>query len=196
MLKRADFVAHKPYNERHVERKVSVYLSMNKKVVILVSGLVIVTIGLLVFLTTILVPQSEPYYNVAIRFVNAAGTFDEEAAYRLLSPDLQAYVDENCPDGVSACLAEYTPDEWGQLIRDGGAVYRRSKKDGEAYDIQLVATYQYDKGFAGVCIYNRTEEIAPDDWRVTAWAGFVPCDDPIASIDGLRSAEAPNRVAP
>jgi hypothetical protein len=169
---------------------------MNNKVLFLAGGLMIAVVGILVFLTTVLVPQNEPYYNVAIRFVNAAGTFNEQEAYSLLSPDLQTYVDENCPEGVSACIADYTPDEWGQLIRDGGAVYRRSKKDGDAYDIQLVATYQYDKGFAGVCIYNRTEEIAPDDWRVTAWAGFIPCDEAVASIDGLRAQDAPNRVAP
>lgn len=169
---------------------------MNNKVLILIGGVVVVVIAILIFLTTILVPQSEPYYNVAIQFTNAAGIGDDEVAYRLLSPAMQAYVDDNCPDGVSACIADYTPAEWGQLIRDGGAVYRRSKQDGDAYDIQLVATYQYDKGFAGVCIYNRTEEINPDDWRVTAWAGFVPCDHPEASIDGLRAETAPNRVAP
>jgi hypothetical protein len=168
---------------------------MNNKVFILIGGLTVAIIALLVYLTTTLIPQNEPYYNVAIRFVNAAGTANDEVAYSLLSPDLQAYVDENCPDGVSACIADYTPAEWGSLIRDGGAVYRRSKQDGDAYDIQLVATYQYDKGFAGVCIYNRTEEIAPDDWRVTAWAGFIPCDDPVASIDGLRGQDAPNRVS-
>jgi hypothetical protein len=148
----------------------------------------------LIALTAVLVPEhTHPAYAVAVEFMNAAGAGDNAAASALLSDGLRAYVAENCPQAsVSACVDAYTPPEWGDLIR---AVYRRSIPDGDrAFDVLLVATYQEDVGFSGVCIYHRVEETAPDDWRVTAWAGFLHCEEPAAEITRLRRADAVNRA--
>jgi hypothetical protein len=60
--------------------------------------------------------------------------------------------------------------------------------------VQLLASYQEGEGFAGVCIYLRMEESAPDDWRVAGWAGFISCDAPNSGINGLRQPSAPNRA--
>ncbi|TVR21584.1 MAG: hypothetical protein EA396_07615 [Anaerolineaceae bacterium] len=170
---------------------------MNNKVLIAIGVVSLVVIAGLIGLTMVLTPENKGAYNAAVRFINSAGTFDDEAAYALLTPEMQAYVDATCDDGrVSACIADYIPPEWGNLVRDGGAVFRRAIRDGDAFDVQLVATYERDQGFAGVCIYHRVVEIAPDDWRVAAWSGFVSCDEPNSGLNGLRQADAPNRVAP
>lgn len=166
----------------------------NRSLVIVGVVTVVAVIGL-ILLTLVLVPGDTQPYEVAVEFVNAAGLGNDAAAYPLLSAELQAYVDENCPDGsVSACILAYTPSDWGTLVKDGSAVYRRSVRDGEAWDVQIVATYQEDEGFSGVCIYNRVEEVADGDWRVTAWSGFVSCDESDSGLQGLRRADAPNRV--
>ncbi len=166
----------------------------NRSVVIIGIITLIAVIGL-ILLTLVLVPESNEPYQVAVDFINAAGLGNDVAAYPLLSAALQAYVDENCPDGrVSGCILAYTPSEWGTLIKDGSAVYRRSVRDGAAWDVQIVATYQEGQGFSGVCIYNRVEEVEPDEWRVTAWSGFVSCDAPDSGLQGLRRADAPNRA--
>ncbi len=168
---------------------------MSNRVIALIIGVSVIAIAGMIYLTTQITPEDYPAYQTAVEFVNAAGVDDDARAYALLSPAMQAYVDDNCPDAsVAACIAAYIPPEWGQLVRDGAAVYRRSQRDGEAYDVQIVATYEEGQGFAGVCIYNRVEEIAPDDWRVAGWSGFVSCDARNAGLDGLRQADAPNRV--
>jgi hypothetical protein len=133
-----------------------------------------------------------PAYETAVEFTNAAGKGDDTTAFALLSSAMQNYVTEHCPDGsVSACVAGYTPEDWGDLTT---AVYRRSISDGSAWDILLLAGYEEGEGFAGVCIYNRVEEVLPDVWRVAAWSGFVSCDDTNAGLSGLRRADAPNRI--
>jgi len=168
---------------------------MNRKTIIAIIIITLIIAGGIIALTALLPPQNQPAFDVATRFMNLAGTGQDELAMGLLSDELQAYVRNNCPDGsVSACIYAYTPSEWGKLIRDGAAVYRRSIRDGEAWDIQLIATYEKDKGFAGICIYHRVEEIAPDDWRVTAWSGFIPCDDDNSGLPNLRSQNAINRA--
>lgn len=167
----------------------------NRTLILIVAGAVVAIVGM-IGLTLVFTPEnSKPAYDAAVRFINAAGTYDDDTAYALLSPAMQAYVDAECPDGsVSACIAAYIPDEWGDLVKDGAAVFRRAKRDGDAWDVQIVATYEEGQGFAGVCILHRMEEISPDDWRVTAWSGFVSCDEPDSGIDGLRRDDAPNRV--
>lgn len=167
----------------------------NKLIALIIAGTVVV-VGGMIALTLVLTPENtNPAYSAAVDFINAAGTYNEETAFALLSPAMQDYVRENCPEGrVSACINDYTPEEWGELVRDGAAVYRRSIRDGDAVDVQIIATYEEGEGFAGVCIYHRMEEIAPDDWRVTAWSGFISCDDARAGLRELRQPDAPNYV--
>ncbi|MDX2077909.1 MAG: hypothetical protein SFZ02_15885 [bacterium] len=168
---------------------------MTRKTIFIIGIITVIIAGGIIALTAALPPQNQPAFDVAVRFMNLAGTGQDEGAMALLSDELQAYVTQNCPDSsVSACIDAYTPSEWGNLLRDGAAVYRRSIRDGDAWDIQLIATYEKDKGFAGVCIYHRVEEIAPDDWRVTAWSGFIACDDPNSGLPNLRASDAVNRV--
>ena len=164
-------------------------------VVILVAVTVAAAVGL-IGLTLVLVPENtNPAFDVAERFINAAGLNDDDTAFPLLSDEMQAYVTENCPDGsVSACVLGYTPDDWGTLIGDGAAVFRRSIPDGDAWDVLLVATYQEGQGFAGVCIYHRMERNADDEWQVAGWSGFISCDAPNSGIQGLRRDDAPNRA--
>lgn len=168
---------------------------MNRTALMIIGIVTALIIGGIILLTTILVPENKAAFDVAVRFMNLAGTGRDDEALPLLSDALQTYVRDNCPNGsVSACIYAYTPTEWGRLLRDGAAVYRRSMRDGDAWDIQLIATYENDKGFAGVCIYHRVEQVAPDDWRVTAWSGFIACDDPNSGLPNLRSENAVNRV--
>lgn len=166
---------------------------MKTSSVIITAVVALVLIVALVGLTLVLTPENtNPAFAAATRFMNAAGNGDDETAFELLSSELQTYVTENCPDGsVSACIDAYTPPQWGDLL---SAVYRRSIPDNGAWDVLLVATYEEDQGFSGVCIYHRVEEVAPDDWRVAAWSGFVSCDRSDAGIQGLRRTDAPNRV--
>jgi hypothetical protein len=170
--------------------------TMNNKLLMLLGAVTVFAIGGLIALTLVFTPENERPYDAAVRFINAAGTFNDDVAYALLTPQMQAYVDFTCEGLPSACIQAYIPEEWGTLIRDGAAVFRRAKRDGAAYDVQIVATYQYGQGFSGVCIYHRMEELTPDDWRVAGWSGFVECDNPLAGIEGLSSDEAPNRVMP
>lgn len=170
---------------------------MKSRLPILIVGSALILIAGIVILSLALTPEKlDPAFDVAVRFMNAAGRGDDAAAYPLLSAEMQAWVDDNCPDGsVSACILAYTPLEWGTLLHDRAAVYRRSIPDGpSAWDVQLIATYEEDEGFAGVCIYHRMEEVAPDDWRVVAWAGFISCDEANAGLSGLRQPDAPNRA--
>ncbi|NJL57399.1 hypothetical protein HC928_21370 [bacterium] len=135
-----------------------------------------------------------PAYAAAEAFMNAAGTGDDATALPLLSDDLQAYVREMCPGGrVSACIDAYIPPEWGGLIK---AIYRRAipSAGSRAFDILLVATYEEGIGFSGVCIYHRAEEVLPGDWRITAWAGFLHCEEPAADLSRLRRTDAVNRA--
>lgn len=171
---------------------------MNSRIPLFIAGGTAILMVVVLAFAFVLTPENQnPAFNVAVRFINAAGTGDDATAYPLLSDEMQAYVDENCPEGsVSACVLAYTPDTWGQLLHDEAAVFRRSIPDGDAWDVQIVATYEEEQGFAGVCIYHRMEEVAEDDWRVAGWSGFVSCDDADSGIQGLRQPDAPNRVVP
>lgn len=155
-----------------------------------VIGLVVV-----VLITALLVPQqTSPAFAVAVDFALAAGKGDDTTATAALSPDLQAYVQENCPEGsVSACVKRFTPPEWGNFLN---AVFRRAQPDGaDAWDILLLATYAESQGFSGVCIYTRTERVKDNTWHVTRWAGWMSCDAPNAGLsDLIRDSNIPNRA--
>jgi hypothetical protein len=147
----------------------------------------------ILLLTESFTPENtDPAFAVAVNFVNAAGKGDDAVALGLLSPGLQAYVAEQCPDGsISACVRAYTPAEWGGFLN---AVFRRAAPDGpSARDVELIATYEEDKGFSGVCIYNRVEQDTAGAWKVTEWAGFVHCGED-AARDMATNPATPNRV--
>lgn len=171
---------------------------MNSRIPLYIAGGTLISLVIVLLFVLVITPENQnPAFDTAVRFINAAGTGDDDTAYPLLSEAMQAYVDENCPDGsVSACVLAYTPEEWGALLHERAAVFRRSIPDGDAWDVQIVATYEEEQGFAGVCIYHRMEQNAEGDWRVAGWAGFVSCDDPDSGIQGLRQPDAPNRLVP
>ncbi|HRL12709.1 MAG TPA: hypothetical protein PKX07_12565 [Aggregatilineales bacterium] len=176
---------------------------MKNRLILLIALVVIVVLAVVIVVaSTALTPSAlTPAYAVAVDFTNAAIKGDEPTAAPLVDFNLTSFAADNCPDGrVSACIQGYAPEAWGGLI---SAVFRRSIPDGaDAWDIQLVATYEQDKGFSGVCIYNRVERFPAlasandryEGWRVTRWSGFVPCDDARSGIQQLRTADAPNRA--
>lgn len=166
---------------------------MSRRSLVFIAGAGLVTVIVTIALTLMFTPdKSHPAYAAAVMFMNAAGSGDDATASALLADDLRQWVAENCPDGsVSACIDGYIPEEWGDLI---SAVFRRALMDRGAWDVQLVATYEKGQGFSGVCIYHRMEEVAPGEWRVAAWSGFISCDAAGGRLQGLRQASAPNRA--
>ncbi|NDJ62305.1 MAG: hypothetical protein GYB67_14355 [Chloroflexi bacterium] len=165
---------------------------MNRRLILIIVGIT-AALAVVILLTAALVPeQLHPAFAAAVAFANAAGQGDDATAFALLGPELQAYVRANCPDGsVSACVNAYTPPEWGDLL---AAVYRRAAPDGpDAWDVNLVATYAEGVGFSGVCIYTRTEQIAPEDWRIVEWAGYIHCGDG-RSRNMATNPETPHRA--
>ncbi|NWG18003.1 MAG: hypothetical protein HXY41_15365 [Chloroflexi bacterium] len=149
-------------------------------------------VGLIVVVTAALIPQeTHPAYAAALRFAEAVGAGDDETAFALLAPPMQDYVTARCPDGsVSACVRAFIPPEWGGFM---SVVFRRAAPDGNAFNIDLIATYEKDKGFSGVCIYHRLEQDAAGGWRVAGWAGYVSCGDPL-SRGMAANPDAPNRA--
>lgn len=152
---------------------------------------------LILVLTSVLVPEElSPAYNVALAFTDALlEARDDAAASALIGPELAAWADAHCPDGISACVFGYFPDSWGRPV---DTVYRRSIPDGpDAWDILLITTFDatLSQGFSGVCIYQRAERAADETWRITRWSGWISCDEPNAGLEQLRSApDAPNRA--
>jgi hypothetical protein len=146
------------------------------------AGAVFVVI--VVVVTALLTPASVPAYDAAVSFVQAAGRGDDNAASALLTPELRAWVAQNCRDGsVAACVDDYTPPEWGGML---SAVFRRAQPDGpQAFNIQIIATYEDNQGFSGVCIYTRTERQPDDRWLVARWSGWFSCDEPLSGLDDL-----------
>jgi hypothetical protein len=156
-------------------------------VLTLVIGVsVVAVIGL------VLTPQAtNPAFAAATRFIEAAGRGDEAAAFALLSETMQAYVKTNCPNGrVSACVQGYIPPEWGAFL---SAVFRRAAPDGVNWQVEMIATYEKDKGFSGVCIHQRMESDSAGGWRVAGWAGFIACGDP-RSRNMSTNPNTPNRA--
>ncbi|MBZ0295631.1 MAG: hypothetical protein K8L99_23945 [Anaerolineae bacterium] len=165
---------------------------MKSRRFLLIVGFLLVVIILIIAATALLIPQSDPAYAAAIDFVNAAGTGDDAEAMTHLSPELQTYVADNCPDGsVSACVTSYAPEDWGTFR---SAVYRRSVPDGErAWDVDLIGTYESGVGASGVCIYTHVEQANDNNWYVTEWAGWLHCGDP-ASRNMATNPDTPNRA--
>lgn len=160
----------------------------------IIVGIVLgfIGVGLIVWSAAAPPETSHPAFAAAVNFTNAAATGDDETAMALLSPELQAYVAENCPDAsVSGCVMGYTPDEWGGLLK---GVFRRSVPEGtNIWHVDVIATYELGTGFSGVCIYNRVELNEADEWKVTEWAGFLHCGDP-ASRNMATNVNTPNRA--
>lgn len=173
---------------------------MNRRKLLIGVLVIAVTLIALILLTAALIPQqTDPAFAAAVAFAQAAGRGDDETAFALLDEPMRAYVEANCPDGrVSACVEGYIPDEWGAFQN---VVFRRAApdaatmRDGQptAYDVELIATYAEDKGFSGVCIYERLEQDAAGVWRVAGYAGFVSCGDP-ESRNMAANADAPYRA--
>lgn len=166
---------------------------MTSKRLLIFALAVIGSVALLVLITLALTPQgTNPAIDVATSFMNAAGQGDDAAAFALLDDTMQTYVRENCPEGsVSACVKGYIPSEWGGLIK---AVFRRAAPDGpRAWNVDLIATYEKEKGFSGVCIYHRVEQLEDGQWKVTGWAGFIWCGDG-ASRNMATNSDTPNRA--
>lgn len=163
----------------------------SRQIVLIVVGIllaVIVVAGVSLLLTP---QETNPAFEAAVNFMNAAGKGDDAAALPLLSDELQAYVAQNCPDGsVSACVQGYIPPEWGDLIK---AVFRRAAPDGDDWDIDLIATYERDTGASGVCAYTRMAQDEAGTWRVYQWAGFLWCGDG-RSRNMATNPETPNRA--
>ncbi len=158
-------------------------------------------LGLLVFVviviitTALLIPQgTNPAYAIAQDFVLSAGKGDDASAMNTLSPELQAWVRENCPvESVSHCVDDYTPADWGDFLN---AVFRRAQRDGrDAWNILFLATYAENQGFSGVCIYARTEQKPDETWHVVAWSGWMSCDEPNSGLsDLINDPSVPNRA--
>lgn len=163
-------------------------------ILFIIAGLLIgAVIIVIILLTAAFTPENtNPAFATAVDFVQAAGTGDDEAAFALLDPTLQGYVQANCPNGrIATCIQSYMPTEWGAFR---SVVFRRATPNGaSAWDVDLIATYAEGKGFSGVCIYSRVEQSDSGAWWVTAWAGFVHCGDS-ASRNMATNPDAPNRV--
>jgi hypothetical protein len=155
------------------------------------AGLVGVSVVVLIATLAFIPQNANPAFAAAIEFTQAAGEGNDTAAMALLEMPLQAYVEANCPDGsVSGCVRSYTPPEWGSFR---SAVFRRAIPDGAAWDVDLIATYEADKGASGVCIYNRVEQGDDGAWRITAWAGFIHCAE-ADSRNMATNPDTPNRA--
>ncbi len=153
---------------------------------------IIAIIGVLVLVAVAATsPQTNPAFDVAASFANNAGHGDDESAILLLDTDLLKAVETLCKDGKpSACVQGYIPPEWGTLEN---AVFRRATPDGTAWDIEVIATYEKDKGASGVCSYFHVKPVADGQWRIDRWAGFLWCGDP-RSRNMATNPDTPNRM--
>ncbi|MEZ4671395.1 MAG: hypothetical protein R3E39_26125 [Anaerolineae bacterium] len=159
----------------------------------LIFGLVIIAIIIaLVLISLSLTPQAtNPAFDIAVKFANAAGKGDDAAALPLLSPELRAWVQENCQGGrPSACVQNYIPPEWGKLV---SAVFRRASPAGSNWNVDVITTYQWSAGASGACSYFRVEPDRNGTWFITGWAGFIWCGDG-RSRDMESNPNTPNRV--
>ncbi len=163
---------------------------MAKNKLILGVGALIVAVVILIVATMFL--GTDPAHAAAVNFVNAAATGDDDTAIPYMSATLREAVAETCPDGIpSTCIESYADDSWGGFM---SAVFRRAIPDGnDAWDVQLIATYEDGQGFSGICIYNRVEQI-DGTWQVMRWSGFVSCDLATAGLQELADESAPNRL--
>lgn len=165
---------------------------MRRRNLILLAGIILASLIIVIVVTTALTPDStHPAFAAAIAFMDAAGRGDDAAANAYLTPEMEAYVAANCPnESVSACVDGFTPPDWGNLLK---AVFRRATPDGQHWNVDLIATYEFGTGFSGVCIYHRMEQDESGMWKVAGWAGFLHCGDP-ASRDMVSNPDTPNRA--
>lgn len=159
------------------------------KLILGVGILIVAVIGLIIASLSL---GLHPAHTAAVNFVNAAATGDDDSALPYMSQSLRDAVTETCPDSIpSTCIESYADDTWGNFM---SAVFRRAIPDGNnAWDVQLIATYEDGQGFSGVCIYNRVEQI-DSTWQVTRWSGFISCDLPTAGLKSLADVSAPNHL--
>jgi hypothetical protein len=164
---------------------------MPRRRIFWIAGLVILSVIAIVIITLALTPQENPAFAAATTFMNAAGRGDDATAGNLLSAEMQNYVQANCPNSsVSACIMGYIPAEWGALH---SAVFRRAAPDGPNWNVELIATYEHDKGASGVCSQYQMQQDESGQWRVYGWAGFLWCGDP-RSPNMATNPDTPNRA--
>jgi len=159
--------------------------------IIVIVLLIIIIVGAQVVLTP---SDTNPAVHTALTFVTAAGFGDDALASSLVSAEIRAYAAANCRDGqLSACIDDITPDDWGNLM---SVVFRRAAPEGRNWNVDLVATYQDNKGFSGVCISTLVEPVAVADgeaarWQVARYAGFVHCGE-AGAREIYKTPDAPN----
>ena len=143
------------------------------------------------FVVAITPPQTNPAFGVAAAFANAAGHGDDASAIPLLDDDLYKAVVARCTGGKpSGCVQGYAPPEWGALEN---AIFRRVAPDGAAWDIEIIATYEKDKGASGVCSTFHVKQGSDGQWKIDRWAGFLWCGDP-RSRNMATNPDTPNRM--
>ena len=131
---------------------------MAKNKLILGVSILIVAVVILIIATMFLVPEgSHPAYAVAVNFVNAAATGDDDTAIPYMSATLREAVAETCPEGIpSTCIESYADESWGGFM---SAVFRRAIPDGNsAWDVQLIVSC--DLATAG--LQELADESAPN----------------------------------
>ncbi len=165
---------------------------MSRRPLLIVAAIAIIVVVLLVVVATQLTPQaSNPAFTAAVNFVTAAEKGDDTTALALLDEPMRAYVAAHCPDGSpAACLDSFTPPEWGKMI---SAVFRRAAPVGSAWDVEVIANYEQDRGASGVCSLIHVKPDAAGAWQVAGWAGFVHCGGP-ESRDMATNPDTPNRA--
>ncbi len=157
----------------------------------IIPAVLVAAVIVFVIATALTPQQTNPAFAAATSFINAAIKTDDATAFGLLDNDMQKYVLTHCPEGrVSECIKIYTPPEWGDAEN---AIFRRAAPDGSAWNVEIIATYQHDKGASGVCIDQHMETDSAGNWRVAGWSGFIACADPRAR-DIATDPNAPNRA--
>ncbi len=157
---------------------------------VFVVAILIVIIAIVVATLFFTPADTNPAFAAALDFVDAAARGDDARAEQHLSADLSAWVAANCPQGsVSACVSAYIPPEWGAYQ---SMVFRRSSPDGDGYNVDLIGTWELERGFSGVCVYTNMQQ-EDGVWKVIRWAGFVWCGDPNWAEFG-GNPNTPNRA--
>lgn len=165
---------------------------MQRRTILIVAAIAAISVAVIVLIASQLTPQaSNPAFTTAVDFVSAAAKGDDPQALALLDDPMRAYVADRCPDGSpAACIQSFTPPEWGAMI---SAVFRRAAPVGKAWDVEVIANYEKDRGASGVCSLIHVEPDAAGGWQVAGWAGFVHCGDP-ESRDMATNPDTPNRA--
>jgi hypothetical protein len=167
-------------------------MNARRLVIIGAVALFVAVIGVILVLTATTNPETFAPYAAPLNLIRAAGAGDDQTALSYTSDSLRTWINTNCPMGISACVGGYVPPEWGAFR---SVVFRRAEPvAADAYDVEVIATYERDLGFSGVCIYTRVVQAA-NEWKVDGWAGWISCGDNVAR-DLAQNYDAPNRVLP